>query len=372
MKTLDAGMLTTLVVLLGCPSEATNEPGSDAGALSSRDDDDDGDDDDDDDDDDDGDDEELLAWPQPYQDFIAEVGGSKFVDVGGAAMHYVETGSDDGPTVLLVHGIPTHAYLWRDVIPQLDDYRVIAVDLIGYGRSDRPAGLPYTPGMQVDFLQSFVEDKGLDDVHLVVHDLGGPVGLRWAFENSDRVASITMFETLWTTLPGIEVIPAPFGELLAGLRTPGVGEQLVGEQNVFLSMLGAFTVEGVAPEDAAVYQHPWPDAADRIEVILPSGPHAFPFPEDPEAFAFVDEYQQFLSSSPIPKLVIDVEPGTLSAVEIPGPGGGADLRVSEFAEQVFPNTTRVQLSGGGHFVQEDRPVQLGQVIDAFLDDLDED
>lgn len=329
---------------------------------------DDGDDDDGTDDDTDTDtDQGLLLWPQAYQDFIADVGGAKFVEVDDVLMHYVDTGPADGETILLIHGIPTHSYLWRDVIPEFTGKRVIAVDLVGYGRSERPEGLPYTPQMQIDFLEEFVDELELDELHLVVHDLGGPVGLGWATQNPERVKSITMFESLWTTLPSIDVIPPPFGELLVALRTPDVGEMLVGEQNVFLAALNDFTVDGVSPEDQAVYTFPWQDPADRIAVFLTSGPRSFPVPEDPAAFDFFTGVQSYLTQDDVPKLVFDISPGTLSGIEIPGPDG--DLRVADFAAQVFPNTTLLALDGAGHFVQEDRPVQLGAAINTFIDDV---
>lgn len=308
----------------------------------------------------------LALWPQAYQDFIADVGGSKFVDLDGVQMHYIETGPTDGETVLLIHGIPTHSYLWRDVIPELQGKHVIAFDLIGFGRSERPDDLPYTPAMQVEFMQAFVEALALDDIHLVVHDLGGPVGLRWASEHPQRLRSISMFETLWTTLPGIDSVPPPFGELLAAMRLPDVGEDLVGRQNVFLAGLDGFTVGGVASEDKEVYEFPWDDPEDRIRVFLPSGPRAFPVPEDPVAFDFVDAYEQFLAQSPLPKLVLDADPGTLSVIEIPGPQG-TDLRIADYAAEVFPNTTLADITDAGHFVQEDAPASLGQALDTFID-----
>ena len=312
----------------------------------------------------------LAQWPAAYQQFIRSVGGARFEELDGARMHYIETGPADGEVVLLVHGIPTQAFLWRNVIPSLASRRVVAVDLIGYGRSDRPAGLPYTPRMNADFLTQFIEQRGYQRVHIVAHDLGGPVALRWAFENPNRVASITMFETLWTRVDGVEAIPSPFGGrdgILATMRDPEQGPVLVGEQNIFLAELSSFTASGLSAVNQEVYEFPWPNAADRVRVFLPSGPLAFPFPSDPEARAFIGEYQDFLAATDIPKLVIDVVPGLLSRIEIQT--GTTTVGPGAFAAAMFPNVTLVTLQPGGHFAQEDLGPQLGQAIDAFVSDV---
>ena len=311
---------------------------------------------------------DLAAWPQPYQDFIASAGGARFQDVGGALMHYVETGPADGEVVLLVHGIPTQTYLWRNVMPALSDHRVVAVDLIGYGRSERPPGLAYTPRMNTDFLANFIEARGYQRVHLVAHDLGGPVGLRWAFENPQRVASITMFETLWARLSGLDALPPPFGGqggILASMRSPTEGPQLVGEMNIFLNAFSDFTATGVNESDLAVYRFPWPTAEDRVQVFLPSGPLAFPFPEDTEAANFIGEYEDFLRSSTIPKLVIDVMPGALSGAEVELVSGST-VAQPVYAQDNFPDTTLRALAPAGHFVQEDFGPELGAMIDEFV------
>ncbi|MEN0062160.1 MAG: alpha/beta fold hydrolase [Myxococcota bacterium] len=322
------------------------------------------------------DDPGLAEWPQAYQDFVTSFGGSNFVEVEGINLHYVQSGpADASEAVLLVHGIPVHAYLWRNVLGQLGDRRVIAFDLVGYGRSDRPDTFAYTPASQVPIMEGLVEALNLDEVHLVVQDLGGLVGLRWAADHPDEVQSITMFETLWSTIPdGIDAVPAPFGGvggLLDQMRDPVTGPVLVGEKNIFLATLPSFTVNGLSKEVQEVYQHPWPLAEERARVLRTSGPIQFPFPADPAAEAFVRVAQDYLEASPTPKLVIDVTPGALSAVMVPEDGGdGKRVRQPEYAAAAFPNVTSATLTPGGHFVQEDLPNSLSETISSFLNGLD--
>lgn len=318
-------------------------------------------------------DTQLQEWPQSYQDFIAASGGSQFVEVNGVRMHYVDVGPRDGEVVLLLHGIPTHSFLWREVLPELTGKRAIALDFVGFGRSERPATLDYTPAMQVEFLAGFADTLGLEDVHLVVQDMGGIVGLRWAAENPENVASLTMFETLWSTVPSLESLAPPFGGeggLLDQMRDPKTGPTLVGEQNLFLASLPDFTLGGVSDADLAAYTHPWPDADERGRILRSSGPLAFPLPESPDAQAFVRVFQDYLESDDVPKLVIAIEPGALTGALVPIDGSNGELVPQpDYAAASFPNVTVATLKGSVHFAQEDLGPELGALIAGFVDDV---
>ncbi|MBV1861446.1 MAG: hypothetical protein KUG77_23705, partial [Nannocystaceae bacterium] len=147
----------------------------------------------------------------------------------------------------------------------------------------------------------------------------------------------------------------------------GVGEDLAGEQNVFINGIPGLTVTGVSKEDMDVYHYPWPDAAERAAIFLPSGPRAFPFPEDPQAVAFFTEYQDFLSRTEIPKLILDVSPGALSGIQMETESG--TLAYAPFAHEMFPNSTLLELGDSGHYVQEDQPDVLGIHIRDFVSGL---
>lgn len=322
-----------------------------------------------------GSDPELASWPEPYQAFVESVGGSRFVSVDGVSAHYLDTGPrNDGEPIMLLHGIPTHTYLWREVIPDLGPRRVIALDFVGFGRSDRPADFDYRPQGQLPIIDALVDELQLDRVHLVVHDLGGVAGLGWAAARPEAVASITMFETLWSTVPdGVDAIAPPFGGaggILDQMRDPETGPVVVGDQNIFLEAYADFTVTGVSESDLAVFRHPWPNAQERGDIFLASGPLAFPLPENAEGTAYVASYQRFLEESELPKLVIDVTPGALSSILVPEDGqDGPRVSLPDYAGSRFPNVTSRTLEGAGHFVQEDVPQPLANTITEFLDNL---
>jgi len=116
------------------------------------------------------------------------------VEIDGARVHYVDEG--DGPPVLLVHGLPTWSFVWRHLIAGLRDrYRCVALDLPGFGLSDKPEGDAYRPEDQARRLAAFVEALRLKDFTLVVHDFGGPIGLSLALDRPDAVRSLVLFNT---------------------------------------------------------------------------------------------------------------------------------------------------------------------------------
>ncbi len=123
------------------------------------------------------------------------------VEIEGARVHYVDEGR--GPTVLMVHGLPTWSFLWRHLIAGLSErYRCVALDLPGFGLSDKPPGDDYRPEDQARRLAAFVDALRLKDFALAVHDFGGPIGLALAIERPDTVRRLVLFNTWMWSLAG--------------------------------------------------------------------------------------------------------------------------------------------------------------------------
>ncbi|MEM1187881.1 MAG: haloalkane dehalogenase [Pseudomonadota bacterium] len=136
---------------------------------------------------------------------------SQYVDIDGLRQAYVEDGPDDGEVVLLLHGQPSWSYLYRKMIPVLADggYRVIAMDHLGTGRSDKPTSIDdYTYTVHSDRLERFITSLGLSDINLFVQDWGSLIGLKVAGENPDWFASIAVGDGALPSVPeGVEVFP---------------------------------------------------------------------------------------------------------------------------------------------------------------------
>ncbi|MDQ2939151.1 MAG: alpha/beta fold hydrolase, partial [Actinomycetota bacterium] len=121
--------------------------------------------------------------------------GRKF-EAGGVRSFVREQG--DGPAVLLLHGVPASSFLYRKVIPPLSEagLRAIAIDFPGLGLAERPQDFDYSWSGLADWLEEAVDALGIERCHLVVHDLGGPIGCTWAVRNPDRVLSLTALNTV--------------------------------------------------------------------------------------------------------------------------------------------------------------------------------
>jgi haloalkane dehalogenase len=120
---------------------------------------------------------------------------TKTVQVDGLRLAYRELG--DGPPVLLLHGWPTSSFLWREVMrPIARANRVVALDLPGFGASDKPVGTRYSFDFFGRALDLFLTRLGIDQLGLAVHDLGGPVGLHWALDRPGRLTKLALLNTL--------------------------------------------------------------------------------------------------------------------------------------------------------------------------------
>jgi pimeloyl-ACP methyl ester carboxylesterase len=121
--------------------------------------------------------------------------GRRF-EVGVVGSFVIEQG--DGETVLLIHGVPVSSFLYRRVVPELADrgLRGVVFDLPGLGLADRPEDFDYSWSGLARWAGEAIDALGIERCHLVVHDIGGPVGFEWAIRNPDRVLSVTALNTL--------------------------------------------------------------------------------------------------------------------------------------------------------------------------------
>ena len=125
-----------------------------------------------------------------------------YLQVGDIRLHYVDEGPRDGETVLLIHGEPTWSYLFRKMIPLFTEagYRVVAPDLVGFGRSDKFYSYP----MQVEYMQELVTALGLRDITFFGQDWGGLIGLRVVTADPARFARVVVSNTAMPAASGIQ------------------------------------------------------------------------------------------------------------------------------------------------------------------------
>jgi haloalkane dehalogenase len=169
-----------------------------------------------------------------------------WLDVTGLRMHYLDEGK--GAPVLLLHGEPTSSFLWRKVIPELPG-RKVAPDLIGFGRSDKPEDIGwYSYDRHVDSIARLAAELDLRELTLVVHDWGGPIGMRFAVENPSRVARLVILDT---GLRGGRPPSDTWLRFRAAVRRLGDAIEIG-------SIVEAGTANGLSEEVRADYDAPFP------------------------------------------------------------------------------------------------------------------
>jgi haloalkane dehalogenase len=265
------------------------------------------------------------------------------LDFEGLGMHYVDEGS--GEPILLLHGEPTWSYLWRNVIPQLPG-RKVAPDLIGFGRSDKPEDIGwYSYDRHVASVTHLVEELDLRDLTLVVHDWGGPIGLRFAVEHPDRVARLAILNT------GIGGGRAPSE---TWLRFRAVVRELGGALDIG-RLVEAGTSQGLSDETRAAYDGCFPTPESK------AGALAFPelVPTDPD----------HPNTAPMNRVAEALREWTKPTTVI----WGADdrvlpLQIAEGFVAMIPGATRpvTAIEGASHFLQEDRPDEVAAAIRELL------
>ncbi len=267
-----------------------------------------------------------------------------WLDVDGLRMHYVDEGAGD--PVLLLHGEPTWSFLWRRIIPPLASRaRVVAPDLIGFGMSDKPTDVGwYSYDRHVESVERLVLELGLERLTLVVHDWGGPIGLRVAVEHADLVDRIVILDT------GIAAGRPPSE---TWLRFRAVVREVGGALDIG-RLVEAGTAQGLADDVRAAYDAPFPTPESK------AGPLAFPeqVPTEPEHpnTEPMNRVRDALHEWRKPVLVV----------------WGADdvvlpIRVAERFVETIPGATGPELiAGASHFLQEDRPEEVAAQIAAFL------
>jgi haloalkane dehalogenase len=271
-----------------------------------------------------------------------------YTDVAGLRMHYIDEGPRDAPPVLLLHGEPSWSYLYRKMIPILvtAGHRVVAPDLIGFGRSDKPTERgAYTYQAHVDWTVEFLRATELSRITLVCQDWGGLLGLRIAAEHERLFARIVAANTFLPT--GDQRPPEAF------FTWQRFSQEVPEFPAGVIVRTGCATPP--APEIIAAYDAPFPDerykaGARQFPLLVPSSPTDPASPANRAAWEVLKRFDK-----PFLTAFGDQDPITRGADRIlqaliPGAAGQ-------------PHTT---IAGAAHFIQEDKGEELARVVAGFI------
>lgn len=273
----------------------------------------------------------------------------RYVDVRDSRMHYVDEG--EGDPVLFLHGNPTSSYLWRNIIPHLTPHaRCIAPDLIGMGKSGKP-DIEYSYADHRYYLFRFIEELGLKNITLVIHDWGSALGFDYAMHDEDNVKGIAFMEAILRTIPSYSAMPPRLRLMFKAFRTPGIGQALIMNANIFVEkVLPMATVRKLSRDEMDHYRAPYPDRASRKP--LWRWPNEIPIGDNPvDVVACVNAYNQWLQKTELPKLCIAAEPGAIMQKPL-----------VDWCRENLANCEIVSVSPGLHYIQEDHPAGIGEAI----------
>lgn len=265
----------------------------------------------------------------------------------GLRMHYVDEGPKDGKIVLMMHGEPSWSYLYRFMIPICvkAGHRVIAPDLIGFGKSDKlPEIKDYSYANHVKWITSFIKGMNLQNITLVCQDWGSLIGLRVAAENEERYARIILGNGFLPT--GYEKIPKAFTLWkIFALYSPWFP---IGK------IMSAGSKRKLTPEEIAAYDAPFPGkkykaGARAFPALVPVSPDNPATPANLAAWEILKKWEK-----PFTTCFSTGDPITRGADKwmqklVPGTKGMPHIRVS-----------------GGHFLQEDSPVEFANKVNEVI------
>lgn len=282
----------------------------------------------------------------------------KLVEVLGHQMAYVEAGTGD--PIVFLHGNPTSSYLWRNVIPHLENLgRCVAPDLLGMGDSHKqyPSGAgTYRFLEHSSYLDALLEVLDVEgNATLVLHDWGSALGFDWANRHRGWVKGIAYMEAIVRPITWDEW-PQDARRFFEGLRSPA-GDEMILDRNLFIErVLPASIIRELTAEEMDEHRTPFLQAGEARRSML-TWAREIPIDGEPaDVHRIVDGYSKWLSQSDVPKLFINADPGSILV--------GAQR---EFC-RTWPNQTEVTVDGI-HFIQEDSPEEIGRAIAEWYEQL---
>jgi pimeloyl-ACP methyl ester carboxylesterase len=264
-------------------------------------------------------------------------------DLAGMTLTYRELGA--GPPVVLLHGWPTSSFLWRNVMPALARHNcVLAVDLPGFGGSDKPVDVRYSFDLFERALNGFFDKLEVDVVGLVGHDLGGPIAVHWALRNPGRLTRLALLNTLLYPEFDPSVI-----DFVRGLSAPETRDPLVSPQGLAdIMRLGLADPGTLTDEVLAAVTAPFAGREARLALAAAGIGLG--------ARGFVEISQQLPALDVPIRLIYGERDRILPDV----------AQTMARVRRDLPHAELTALPECGHFLQEEAPERVGELLARFF------
>jgi pimeloyl-ACP methyl ester carboxylesterase len=271
---------------------------------------------------------------------------SNYMDIDGNAIHYLDEGK--GPILLMVHGIPEWSFTYRHIIKRLSvHYRCIIMDNLGFGLSDKPRKADYTHKAHTERLIKFIEKLDLRNIHLFVHDHGGPIGLGYAVQFPENIKSIILSQTWMWPLNDIPM----FKPL----------KYLSGLMGRFLYINRNFSVHVMVPKSFGNKKKLTGEIHNHYKMPLNQSIHRFGLHQMMLEMLRAKDWYQWLWDRRVyivnkPTLILWAGKDRFFPEEVVGKVWLEEMK----------NYDLVRLPESGHFIQEEAPIEVSDEIQKFL------
>jgi haloalkane dehalogenase len=273
---------------------------------------------------------------------------SKFINVYGSKIHYIEEGCGD--PILFLHNVPASSYLWRHIIPGISQLgRCIAPDLIGMGKSDKP-DIGYRIFDHIKYIDGFIETLDLRNITLVTHGLGSIIGFDYARRNSKNILGLAFYEAYIGEVTDKNKFSLPVQQLKTLYKGQTSYQAIMTDSNLINKIFNMACLRRLTADELQVYRAPFLKPEDRK--VLWQYLQDSPFGNAPEDIRqLIMNYTNFLQQSAIPKLMLYTIPGFVTPV--------ANI---EWCAQHLPQLSVVDLGEALHFVEESNPQSFYEAL----------
>lgn len=288
---------------------------------------------------------------------------SQYINIGKDTIHYVESG--EGDPILLLHGLPANAYLWRNIIPNIDsNKKVIALDFLGFGKSSFPKDRDVSIEVQYKMLTDFIEAKQFKNVTLFIQDIGSLVGMLYVIREPQNVKGIALFEAPFMPADVFyDQLPFSFKAFMKLTRSKKGNEKWMVKKNFAGKKLAVnfFTGRKLPKEAYNYYTKPWDEKERRYAITSGPDPAVLSYTKgkgESDFATLLDTISNGMKETQIPILYFYAKKGLVNRKE-----------AVEYAKENFNNATFVYLGKGKHFLTESHPKQMSQKFNVWFETL---
>jgi haloalkane dehalogenase len=278
---------------------------------------------------------------------------SHYVEILNSKMHYIEQGSGD--PILFLHGVPTSSYVWRNVVPHLSTMgRCIAVDLIGFGKSEKPE-IDYSIADHIRYIEGFIKALNLNHVTLVMHGWGSIIGFHYAMHHQNNCKSLVFYESYIRSVTQ-EDFALPMHEQLS-LFEDDTFDIIMNASNFVDKVMPQSMTRPLSEGEIEHYRNPFlsTGSGKPLQKYIEELPLS-----NNETNKLIDAYSTLLQKSTIPKLMIYSIPGFITTIA-----------TVIWAKEHLPNLEIIEIGEAMHFAQENDPVMMGETISVWMQGLEQ-